>query len=1469
MRRRLARGFFVLLCGVVATVLGVVAAILWTPPGLRLVARLVNEQAQALVRGSIHVGAVQGRWLRGFSLDDVVIKDTSGVVLATIPHLSVRYTLRNFLSGQVVLDGAELSHPDIQIIKHRNGRLNYQEIFRLNEGPRGGGRPSPLIELRNLTIDSGRVVLRLPWNPDGRLKTARQVDSALAFERGKPGRRIEPGPEGLEMVRVLSDVQGTFALIRLSSPDRAPTTLEIERLATRISDPGIDLRDLRGSIRTKDDSLLFDLEKVELPGTTGSGSGRIDWPSDTLLYRFGFNAPRLALADLRWVSPDFPDFTGAARLTAKSLSGSRIEYDIRELAVAGGQGRVAGRLVAITDIYRGLGFRGLNLDLGNLDLEVVRPYLDTLPLRGRLDGRLEANGFFDGMTVALDWRFADAVVPGAESHINLAGNVQLGGALGMTFGGATLRDTDLDLRTVREVAPSVILEGRLGLDGTLNGPWKNVVFHGDAVHRDLDRPASRLRGTVRLDTRALVFAVEADVVLDSLSFRGIGRAFPGLTARGALGGRVKLAGNLEHLEVDADVGGEIGHLVMRGGTTLMPPRYGADSLRVQFDSLDLAALSDSGIPTRLNGTALVTGTITRPGAPTGRLGLTLGAGRIREVRFDSALAELAVQDSVITVDTVAMHWTDIRLGGAGTLGWAPPKTGRITLHADAKDLAPFDSLALALTGFTHDTLREDRVLSGRVLADATLSGALGSLDLSAAATADSLKWLTYTARDAKAELGFSFGQDTLSAHFTVDSLRAGNRFLSAVEGSVSGRPDSLRLDGRLEGKHAMRLGGGGRLQRLAQGRLFHADSLRLQVGHRDWRLASPLDARVSDAGIVLDSVRFATADGSGSVDLAGSIPGDAPAELSITALGIALQDIYVLLQQDTAGVQGTLALDARLAGTADAPELRGSSTITGPVFGDFQAPLMRGVFDYRQRQLRSNITFWRAGEPVVEVDATLPYDMSFRRVAKRQLPGPLTIVAKGDSVNLAIAEAFTPNLRRMGGVVDIDTRIEGSWDAPRLAGQVEFRDGVTQVPSLGVQYGPINGLFRLAGDSIFADSIRVAGESGEMIVTGNIRLERLTQPVLGLDFAATDFRLINVPNYMKVRASGDVRITGGFAHPTLSGVGRLSNSVIYFSDLVTKEIINLEDPLNAELVDTLALRQQDLRASFQSRFLDSLTIRDLDFIVDDDVWLRSLEANFQLEGRIRVNKVRALYRIDGTLNTPRGTYTLDVPWLVNRTFTVERGTVRYFGDLDAQLDVEAQHLVKSPQGETGDIPVIAHITGTLELPKLTLRTPPDRPPMTEQQIYSLLVLGTTDARAEALFSDPQQRIVAYTSNVLSSQLQRALLGTGQGTLQIRPGLTSGGLIGSNSSATQVAIGHPLSERIFVTANAGFCFSAGQSTFGARNLGASVEYRFNRFLRAVVSAEPLQTCFAPGLVSDALATTRRYQFGAELRWDRDY
>jgi hypothetical protein len=102
----------------------------------------------------------------------------------------------------------------------------------------------------------------------------------------------------------------------------------------------------------------------------------------------------------------------------------------------------------------------MDLAFRKLDLEAVRPYLDTLPLAGNLSGRLAGDGFFDDMVVRLAWDFADARVPGQPvSTLAGAGRVVMGGPEGFIFRGFELTSSDLDLRTIRLVTPAMILEG--------------------------------------------------------------------------------------------------------------------------------------------------------------------------------------------------------------------------------------------------------------------------------------------------------------------------------------------------------------------------------------------------------------------------------------------------------------------------------------------------------------------------------------------------------------------------------------------------------------------------------------------------------------------------------------------------------------------------------------------------------------------------------------------------------------------------------------------------------------------------------------------------------------------------------------------------------------------------------------------------------------------------------------------------
>src|SRR6185295_10244444 len=110
----------------------------------------------------------------------------------------------------------EVTGGQLQVVKHRGGRMNYQEVLKLGEGPPGGNRPSSLIELQRLSVADVTVTIRAPWNPDRRLTTTRQKDSALVAERAKPGRRIEPAKlvgDSLQSVRIVSGLTARFPVL--------------------------------------------------------------------------------------------------------------------------------------------------------------------------------------------------------------------------------------------------------------------------------------------------------------------------------------------------------------------------------------------------------------------------------------------------------------------------------------------------------------------------------------------------------------------------------------------------------------------------------------------------------------------------------------------------------------------------------------------------------------------------------------------------------------------------------------------------------------------------------------------------------------------------------------------------------------------------------------------------------------------------------------------------------------------------------------------------------------------------------------------------------------------------------------------------------------------------------------------------------------------------------------------------------
>jgi hypothetical protein len=316
-------------------------------------------------------------------------------------------------------------------------------------------------------------------------------------------------------------------------------------------------------------------------------------------------------------------------------------------------------------------------------------------------------------------------------------------------------------------------------------------------------------------------------------------------------------------------------------------------------------------------------------------------------------------------------------------------------------------------------------------------------------------------------------------------------------------------------------------------------------------------------------------------------------------------------------------------------------------------------------------------------------------------------------------------------------------------------------------------------------------------------------------------------------------------------------------------VVNLDEPWVRALIDTTFLDEGRVRSSFRSRFLDSLRIRGLELRMGESVWLRSTEANVQLRDTLLVDKERQNYRLRGTLRAERGTYRL-VVGPVTREFTVTDGTVRYFGtpDLDAALDINARHVVNPvplPGRETAEqVTVLAHIGGTLIVPRLTLRAEEREMPQAEVISYLMFGIPNVGAAVEGGSGSTQRYLVqSAASSLVTGELSRVLisdLGVPLDYVEIRPGSPEDPISGALFAA-----GWQIGPRTFLIVNAGFC--QGRPVSLNNTFGASLQYRFDQSWRTEASFEPVRTCAAPAVEAQAQSVVR--QLGLDLLWEKRF
>jgi hypothetical protein len=1444
MARRLLLGVVLVAAWLAAIAFGAVSAALRTQAGRQVVVDWAVAAANARISGSLTVGMVGGSFFRGLEVHDLAVRGPTGDSILTAELVGVQYRVRDLLSGRIVFGELRLSRPQMFVVQlGSGGPVNLTQLFATGEeGPGGTG---PLIAFNDVQIDNGRVVVKTPVPRSGTLPVER-----------------EPGPHGELQVRRFEQLDAQLAYLRVSSPvSGAPLRVEIDRLRSAVSDPRLTVRDVRGTIRLWSDSVAVDIDRIVLPETRAELDGTVRWSDGALLFDLRGRTESGLTDDVRTVVPALPaGLRGAASFAVRSLDSDVLAVSGERLDVQGAEGgELRGRLGMVLGPAGQWAFDRTDLELVQFDLEYARGFLDTLPFAGRVSGHVAADGPAERLDLDLDAVLFDHLVPGRPPSSVLGGGVVAVTNDDFVFDAFELEQADISLATVRRVAPSVALEGRVWASGTLDGSWLNATFDGNVRYADPPGAESSARGRVRLDTRTDTVGVWADLTLDSLRFESFRSSFEGFDLAGSWAGALRLAGYADSLEIEADVAGPAGAIRALGALYAGQDRLGVHSLELEARQLDLGMLS-AAFPA-----ALVQGRLVgRGGRDAGSLRATaelvLDPSSVGGVNVERVVAGIALTPTRLTFDSLL----------ARGFGFEVTAIGAIALKSDARDTVTFLAVSDSLGALEPFLARWFGVLEDSVSAEAP-SGSLrfagrviGSLEAyQVVADAELLqirRGEAYMSRGGGTVTWVS-STETLGLDATVDSVALGTISLGRLSGRLHGRVDSLQWFGRSRLGRGAWIGWGGWMASDSLSTL-NLDSLVLSLASGPWALDTAAAVMVDDSGLVFTNVTLQNVQGPGKLAVEGRWAFRGGTAMQGTIDGLMMSDVLLLLLQDPDLASGELGGTLSLQGTARAPVIEFMLSLRDGMYRDFRAPYTQGVLRYRDQRVTGDLELRRQGQSILSVSASLPMDLALTGAGQRRLPGPLQITARAEGVDLELFEAITPAVRDLGGTLDATVGIEGTWESPELAGELSVRDGTARFPALGVRHEQLTGSLRLSGDTILVRELSVRSGRGIAQATGFVRLEELSRPVLRVGITAQEFRAIEVRDFLALTASGDVQLRGPLYGATLTGRATATRGNLYFADLLRKDIVNLEDTLFAEFVDTSLIRRQGLRAQLQSRFLDSLRIDSVQVTIGSDFWLRSSEANVQLAGAVSVNKVRDRYRLDGLLEAPRGTYRLQLGLGNTREFAVTRGQIRYLGtpDLNADLDIDAQHAVRTTLGE--DVRVFVNIGGTLYDPRLTL-TSDIRPALSEPEILGYLLFGAPTLEAGASQRGFESRLVTQqVFGALSGQIEYSLIsdmGVPLDYLQIRPTTSLGGLSGA-----EIAVGKQFEvfgTTAFLSASPRIC---GREALRFGAVGAGLEFRLNRQWLISASVDPLRSCEIGSTSSVA-----SYQFGADLFWEKRY
>jgi autotransporter translocation and assembly factor TamB len=833
-------------------------------------------------------------------------------------------------------------------------------------------------------------------------------------------------------------------------------------------------------------------------------------------------------------------------------------------------------------------------------------------------------------------------------------------------------------------------------------------------------------------------------------------------------GTLSMAGQLQNsvAAVDGRLKSKLGGANWTGKIALnnKRPIY---ELALSVKDLDIQKVSPDGkaVEGKLNLRGTVKGSGFSPGEMNTRAEVQILPSSVGPVAIKQGALNATLNEKKIRISAATLSAAESTLTASGEFGLDAKTAGKLDYRFRAADVGPWLSLVSKKGSGSLD-------LAGQAqgnLADLQTQGTarLSGLRLEGISVKNGdVKFAVRTAKDQ------TLPQGIVTAHLTDIDAGVAFRRIDATTKLSGQKSDSVQFDIGAQDSQQRKHAVSGTLSYSPDVIVVRLSEAALASPDGSWKLLRP--ATVTKRGDAFLIEQFSMKNGDRELALNGRFAFGGKQDVTLNVDRLPIETVTAFFPQQTK-MSGLLGVQARIAGTAAAPEISAAARLSEPMIEGQAYQGASADLNYKSKQASLRLAVQQDSTHALNGSGTIPINLSWHNGFRAEAADGMDLRVQSSGVSLRFLNAFSgKSIEKIAGEISLDVRARGSVKQPDLRGTFRLSDGNVRIVPLGVDINAIAAGGSLDSRSVTVREISAKAKDGEIKGSGSLALKSdYDIGAFKLSLTAQRWPAIETQRY-QLKIAGNLDVQGTLAAPKVTGQVTVTEGVLRpdLTFLDQSKVPLKRDETIVIIKDNGTGRQTPSQTKEQpgsaDGFLKNASL-DLMLRAPGNVWIRHADLISELSGNVRATK-KPERDIDltGRIDVVRG-------WLnfQGRRFQLSRGAIQFTGGdkINPALDIVAQYRLPEYQVDIA-------IGGNVEKPSLTLTS---QPRLEQADILALLLFGrpiNTLNRNEQ--GSLQQSALNITSGFVAGRIANSVsgaLGLDSLGVDIREVDFSGGKVG--------------------------------------------------------------------------------------------